>query len=68
MKPTEKALEIEKLLEDNFGRTSAITTNKCIPKPIGCGEPIKGFRDSLSQREYAISGLCQKCQDSIFGK
>jgi len=25
------------------------------------------FRDSLSLREYRISGLCQKCQDKVFG-
>lgn len=25
------------------------------------------FRDSLSEREYQISGLCQKCQDKFFG-
>lgn len=25
------------------------------------------FRNSISLREYAISGLCQKCQDSVFG-
>ena len=25
------------------------------------------FRDELSKREFKISGLCQKCQDEIFG-
>lgn len=34
---------------------------------FGCGEPIKGFRDDLSVKEFGISGLCQKCQDSVFG-
>jgi len=24
------------------------------------------FRDSLSYREFKISGLCQKCQDEVF--
>lgn len=35
-----------------------------------CGESIKGpsaFRDEISRKEYKISGLCQECQDSIFG-
>ena len=27
----------------------------------------KEFRDELSRKEYRISGLCQKCQDEIFG-
>ena len=25
------------------------------------------FDDELSRREYGISGLCQKCQDGVFG-
>ena len=26
------------------------------------------FRDDISYREFLISGLCQKCQDGVFGK
>lgn len=26
------------------------------------------FRDKLSIKEYTISGLCQDCQDEMFGK
>jgi hypothetical protein len=48
------------------GRTLAISTNTCMPAPIGCGKPITEFRDSLSRREYFISALCQSCQDSVF--
>ena len=35
-----------------------------------CNEPIgkQFFRDKLSRREFRISGLCQACQDSVFGK
>jgi predicted amidophosphoribosyltransferase len=33
-----------------------------------CGEEVGEFRNSCSQREYNISGMCQKCQDRIFGK
>jgi hypothetical protein len=29
---------------------------------------INDFYDLLSLNEYAISGLCQYCQDSVFGK
>lgn len=70
MKPSEKAPELEKFLEGLVGRTSAITTNKCIERPIGCGQEVKieDFRDEISLREYQISGLCQTCQDEIFGK
>lgn len=36
-----------------------------------CGkkiDPKMEFRDELSMREHAVSGLCQKCQDGVFGK
>lgn len=33
-----------------------------------CREPVGEFRDRLSVKEYGISGMCQKCQDSVFGK
>ena len=25
------------------------------------------FRDEISRKEYSISGLCQFCQDKVFG-
>lgn len=28
---------------------------------------INDFRTNLDIKEYTISGLCQKCQDRIFG-
>lgn len=35
-----------------------------------CHVPVdtEGFRDQLSVKEFAISGLCQNCQDEVFGK
>jgi len=35
-----------------------------------CRKEIRGredFRNEISWREYHISGLCQKCQDGVFG-
>jgi len=32
-----------------------------------CNKQIKGFRDELSRKEYQLSGLCQECQDRVFG-
>lgn len=40
-----------------------VEEKKC---PI-CKEPVGEFRDELSKKEYGISGMCQKCQDSVFG-
>ena len=35
----------------------------------GCQKSVEGehYRDAISVRESEISGLCQKCQDDIFG-
>ena len=65
MKPSEKSTEIDGLLSKIFGidRKEAITKNLCAM----CKKPTKGFRDARSLKEYAISGLCQPCQDRLFG-
>lgn len=34
---------------------------------FGCGQPVTEFRDDLSRTEFGISGLCQTCQDFMFG-
>jgi hypothetical protein len=48
-----------------FGRSRslAIAGNGCVK----CGELATDFRDEVSRKEFGISGLCQPCQDSIFG-
>lgn len=66
-RPSKKAKEIEDSLEELAGRTSSIKEDKCVKKPIGCGGPASEFKDDVSRREYTISGLCQKCQDDLFG-
>lgn len=46
-----------------FGRVCP--DNEC---PLcGCGIDVGGFRDALSLKEYEQSGMCQKCQDEVFG-
>lgn len=45
-----------------IGGLSALDSGKC---PTCKGE-IGEFKDALSRREFGISGMCQKCQDSIF--
>lgn len=32
-----------------------------------CGKEVGEFRDALSKKEFGISGMCQECQDSVFG-
>ncbi len=31
-----------------------------------CGDNSVKFRDTLSVKEYKVTGLCQKCQDIVF--
>ena len=31
-----------------------------------CGKKIEGFKNSISHKEYRISGMCQECQDMVF--
>ncbi len=48
-----------------FGRSRrlAIAGNQCVK----CGAHNLEFRDELSRKEHGISGICQSCQDDIFG-
>ena len=68
MKPSKKSPQVERLLKDLTGvdRRAVIWANRCMPKPFGCGGMAATFRDTLSAREYAISALCQNCQDELF--
>lgn len=59
-----KTQEIKDFIEEVFpGTAEAIAGNKC---PM-CKKPIIGFKNEVSQREYLISGMCQECQDEVFG-
>lgn len=49
-------------------RVGQIAKDCCVKPPFGCGQPVGEFRDALSEKEYRVSGLCQKCQDEIFGE
>lgn len=69
MEPTEKDEAVWEGLRKMFGfdPRGSIRKNVCAPTPIGCGQPVDKFKDSLSAKEFTISGLCQKCQDRVFG-
>jgi len=43
-------------------RSAMMTSNLC----VSCEEPATTFKDSVSAKEYSLSGLCQSCQDSVF--
>ena len=44
-------------------RSESIAQGICVM----CGEQAVLFSDELSVKEFYISGMCQKCQNSAFG-
>ena len=60
----DKAPEIQHLMQSIapnkiHGGTCAFCPNKITGR--------EDFNDELSWKEYQISGLCQKCQDEVWG-
>jgi len=70
MNPTPKHPALDLLLGGlaRKSRTETIRKGLCMT----CDAEMFGnihyaFRDDISRKEYAISGMCQMCQDSVFG-
>ena len=65
LKATQKSPALEKLFPAITGvsRVGAVAEGSCVM----CYESANWFRDDLSEKEYTISGMCQPCQDSVFG-
>jgi len=65
LEATFKYPNVEAMLSKLTGvsRVGAVAENSCVT----CKGEAKDFRDELSLKEYTISGMCQDCQDSIFG-
>ena len=68
-KPSNKSEPINNLLEDitklvfGVSRLTSIKQDTCVT----CQEDASTFKDDLSRKEFTISGMCQTCQDSVFG-
>lgn len=68
MKPSDKSPEMNAVLEYTsmriFGRSrlQSILDDVC----LSCKHPANEFRDEVSRKEFSITGMCQKCQDSVF--
>lgn len=62
--PAWKTPAMNEALENlfNYPRIPSIKGDTC----SNCGKPAVKFTDEISKREFAISGLCQECQDWIF--
>jgi len=65
LEATFKNQGIEALLSKLTGvsRVGAVAEASCVT----CKGEASSFRDAVSKKEYTISGMCQSCQDSVFG-
>tara|TARA_Y100001933_G_C18986459_1_gene558681 strand:- start:1569 stop:1823 length:255 start_codon:yes stop_codon:yes gene_type:complete len=65
--PTIKSEQIDDLFKSLYGvdRKTSIVNRTCVSCEAEVSE--EGFRDEVSLREFHISGLCQVCQDKVFG-
>ena len=58
-----RSKRMEEVLEALFpGQAKLKAEHLC----TSCNRPVGPFADELSLKEYAISGICQDCQDEIF--
>ena len=69
IQPSFKAPEMESALKSIFGvdRVQVISNGNCISCDEARDIKATSFRDDESRKEYSISGMCQSCQDDLFG-
>ena len=65
MEATPKHPALDLLLGGLAGKSRTVTISKGLC--MTCEGRAIQFRDAISQDEYRISGMCQCCQDSVFG-
>ena len=70
MEPTYKAPQIDALLSEIIfngkDRATCVREGTCVTCDAQ-GIVATSFRDDVSRKEYQISGMCQSCQDEVFG-
>ena len=71
MEPTYKAPQIDALLSEIIfngkDRATCVREGTCVTCDEAQGLIATSFRDDVSRKEYSISGMCQSCQDDVFG-
>jgi hypothetical protein len=71
IEPSYKAPEIDALLKEIIfngkDRVEVIASGDCLTCDEARDLKATSFRDDVSRKEYAISGMCQSCQDDVFG-
>ena len=68
--PTPKNEHVDAVLSAITGRDrkSTIRGNTCMFSELSPPPHNMEFKNDLSKKEYAISGLCQSCQDTVFSE
>jgi len=64
MRPEPRTLSLKKALNNMMGLNieESIKNDICIV----CKNKATEFKDEVSKNEFAISGLCQQCQDNFW--
>lgn len=64
--PDPRKRPFTQLAADMIGGSNALNAGRC---PTCHGEIKESdFRNEISKREFGLSGMCQACQDSVFGE
>ena len=63
-----KSVELQRVLNNISSNMYGRTISESIDKQICvcCGNLATKFDDELSEKEYNINGLCQKCQNDVY--
>ena len=68
-KPSNKSHALNSLLEEITQSVFGVSRTTSIKQDtfVTCQEEASTFKDDVSRKEFTISGMCQTCQDSVFG-
>ena len=68
MEATNKDITLDDMLTSFTGknRHQVVHEGRCMCCD-STGNIATSFSDDISRKEYSISGLCQSCQDDVFG-
>jgi hypothetical protein len=58
---------LSQIIWNGKDRQTCIEDGICLTCDESKGLKATSFRDDISRKEYAISAMCQSCQDDIFG-
>ncbi len=58
---------LSQIIWNGKDRRTCIEEGICLTCDDAHGIIASSFRDDVSRKEYAISAMCQSCQDDVFG-